>query len=407
MAAPRARAPGETAHTLFPEAPRLNSQPVALEVTAAPVAKSITPLGDLDIRITSITSPAVKLSSPGAAGGLNMSSAVNPFFSPSTPATALEKARAALAGLTLPASSAPAPPAATAASSTATVTGRTEDDFPVLSVLLPGQSLPAHFALRINAANLTDGTVISFIPQAEAAILPDAVTPAGPAGSDLSPAFQWAAFSNLKAAVTQIDPRIVQNFTQSLPNAAAPAQIPAAALFFVAALRSGDIASWLGEKFVTAIKSVGRGDTIDRLSKEMNEAGKAEGAMKTPDDWHALPLPMVAGGDIQRMMLHYRHDRGAQETVDDKKARNTRFIFDMNLTKMGPVQLDGLHRPAEKDSKLDLIVRTKTPLSENMQQSMRRAYVSALEQTGHSGEMSFQHRPEQFIKVGTQGRTGA
>jgi hypothetical protein len=74
---------------------------------------------------------------------------------------------------------------------------------------------------------------------------------------------------------------------------------------------------------------------------------------------------------------------------------------------MGAVQLDGLHRPAEKSGKLDLIVRTKAPLSGTMQQSMRRAYVRALEQTGHSGEMSFQHRPEQFIKVGTSGGTGA
>jgi hypothetical protein len=73
----------------------------------------------------------------------------------------------------------------------------------------------------------------------------------------------------------------------------------------------------------------------------------------------------------------------------------------MDLTRMGVVQLDGLHRPAAKDSKLDLIVRTGAPLSQTMQQSMRRTYVRVLEQTGHSGEMSFQHRPEQFVRVDT------
>jgi hypothetical protein len=114
-------------------------------------------------------------------------------------------------------------------------------------------------------------------------------------------------------------------------------------------------------------------------------------------------MPIVAGGDIQRMMLYYRHDRGKTDESDGDGQRMTRFVFDMDLTRMGVVQLDGLHRPAGKESKLDLIVRTGAPLSATMQQSMRRAYTKALESNGHTGEMSFQHRPEQFVKVGKDG----
>ncbi len=394
-AALRPRAPGESAHVLLQ--PRISSLPIVLEATAAPLAKAITPLTALDVRITAITQPAVKLSTPGADTN-KIAPSTNPFFSASMPATALDKARAARAGQPLPTTALPpAPAAGPAGSLSGTVIGHTAENFPVLAVILPGQTLPAHFALQLNTENLPDGAVVNFIPHATAADLQDEIAP--PQSSDLVPAFQWAAFSNIKAVVTQIDPRILQAFTQALPNAAAPEQIPAAALFFVAAVRSGDIISWLGDKTIDAIKRAGRGDTIDKLSKEMNDAGKAEGG-KAPDEWHSLPLPIVAGGDIQRMMLYYRHDRGKGEESGKDGDRMTRFVFDMDLTRMGVVQLDGLHRPAGKNSKLDLIVRTGAPLSATMQQSMRRAYTRALESTGHTGEMSFQHRPEQFVKVG-------
>lgn len=394
-AALRPRAPGESAHVLLQ--PRISSLPVVLEATAAPLAKAITPLAALDVRITGVTQPAVKLSIPGA--GEKTTPSANPFFSASMPATALDKAKAAHAGQPLPTTTMPpAPTAGPAGSLSGTVIGHTSENFPVLAVILPGQTLPAHFALQLNTDNLPDGAVVNFIPHAAATDLPDTVAP--PQSSDLVPAFQWAALSNIKAVVTQIDPRIVQAFTQTLPNAAAPEQIPAAALFFVAAVRSGDIASWLGDKTIEALRRAGRSDTIDKLSKEMNDAGKAEGGGKAAGAWHSLPMPIVAGGDIQRMMLYYRHDRGKEGESDGEGQRMTRFIFDMDLTRMGVVQLDGLHRPAGKESKLDLIVRTGAPLSPTMQQSMRRAYTKALESTGHSGEMSFQHRPEQFVKVG-------
>jgi hypothetical protein len=104
---------------------------------------------------------------------------------------------------------------------------------------------------------------------------------------------------------------------------------------------------------------------------------------------------MAWENELSHVMLYYRHD-GKQEGGDaDKDSKTTRFIFDLRLDRMGDVQLDGFHR----GKRLDLIVRTKAPVSPRMQQEMRRAYTNAVELAGASGELLFQNRAEQFVSI--------
>ena len=62
---------------------------------------------------------------------------------------------------------------------------------------------------------------------------------------------------------------------------------------------------------------------------------------------------------------------------------------------MGPVQLDGLFKPA----RLDLVVRTETGLSDPMRQVMRQTYAEALRAFELTGELSFQNEKESFVKI--------
>ena len=98
--------------------------------------------------------------------------------------------------------------------------------------------------------------------------------------------------------------------------------------------------------------------------------------------------------------MYYRHDDShKQDDAEEDKRKGTRFLFDLTLDRMGPVQLDGLHRPQEAGGRLDLVVRTEASLSQAMQKTMRSAYINALEKAKVVGELSFQDKPDKFVKI--------
>ncbi|MEC7030024.1 MAG: hypothetical protein VXW91_10105, partial [Pseudomonadota bacterium] len=177
-----------------------------------------------------------------------------------------------------------------------------------------------------------------------------------------------------------------------------PTRLPAAALLFVAAVRGGDISGWLGDKNIDLLKRLGKGDALNRLTRDLGGIQRTSSESVQSQDWRGMALPMAYDGDLTKLMLYYRHDK--TETEDGEKKRGTRFIFDLNLTKMGAVQIDGLHRPInENENRLDLIVRTTKPVSDQMRKAMRAVYIEALQQAQAIGDISFQNEKEKFVKV--------
>ena len=101
-------------------------------------------------------------------------------------------------------------------------------------------------------------------------------------------------------------------------------------------------------------------------------------------------------GEIQRITLYTRHEnQNQQDDQQDNKNGQTRFVFDLSLTRMGKVQLDGFL----KDQRLDLVIRTQNAFSQPMQQTMRQAYSGALDQTSLSGDLNFQGSTENWVHV--------
>ena len=96
-------------------------------------------------------------------------------------------------------------------------------------------------------------------------------------------------------------------------------------------------------------------------------------------------------------MLWYRRDDSHKDENDSTAERKTRFVFDLRLTRMGQIQLDGL----AKGQRIDLILRTTKTISPAMRHDMRQKYLSALENAQFTGELSFQDKAEQFVKIGS------
>jgi hypothetical protein len=204
----------------------------------------------------------------------------------------------------------------------------------------------------------------------------------------------WDVMNDIQRVLAQAAPQAAQAMQALSPSPANPAQLMPAALFFLAAMRGGDLSQWLGEKAQDILVKSGKGERMSRLSNEGNALNRMFGEM-SGNEWRSMALPFYYDGAYQKAMLHMRQD--GQNGEDGKASgKSVRFIFDLAYDRIGDVQLDGLFHGG---GRLDLILRTETPFSQIMQAEMRRLYAGAIEQANVVGELSFQNSLQQWVKV--------
>jgi len=207
----------------------------------------------------------------------------------------------------------------------------------------------------------------------------------------------WPTLDAALAALTDANAVLAQY----LVNAIIPrpdAHLGANILFFLAALRGGDIRGWLGNGPGRLLQRV-RPDVMARLKDEFGRLARlAEDP--GPGDWRIALIPIHDGARIERIRLFLRrHGEDEEEGAGDR--RGTRFVIDVELERFGRLQLDGLVRARNK--RLDLIVRTASPLPPRMHDDIRRIFRDATELAGIKGAVAFQAAPPGFVEVLRQG----
>ena len=95
--------------------------------------------------------------------------------------------------------------------------------------------------------------------------------------------------------------------------------------------------------------------------------------------------------------------RDRDEDEDNPGNNDTRFVIDLTLTELGHLQIDGL--VGNKNKRLDVVLRTDTPLQPHMREDIRWLYTDALELTGLEGSVGFQAAPGNFIDIPRSGPT--
>lgn len=276
----------------------------------------------------------------------------------------------------------------------AIVVAITPQNLPVIGLVSPATGEEMFFIIHASAANLLPGSQITLLPQQElkAAMPFTATINMAPAPSYFLTPEPWPLMDEIYRALTLALPQAAHAMANVTPSPANPAQLGAAALFFITAVRGGDLTQWLGGNSVDALRRGGRGSLLSRL---MQEGGILNRLASEPvsQDWRALSVPLMWENQMHKIALYYKNE--SQNQQKDQRGKQMRFIFDLSLDAMGKVQLDGLFRV----QRLDLILRTLTPLSAPMQQDMRRIYANALGQTNITGELSFQNKPEQWVTI--------
>jgi hypothetical protein len=199
----------------------------------------------------------------------------------------------------------------------------------------------------------------------------------------------WPALLDALDHIQQQNVTLAQTVQHSLPSPS-PEKFTPAVLFFMAALRSGQIQNWLGKDTMDMIAQGKASDIASRLTKDferLSQASRNDGG----DGWKTFSLPLRHENEISQIQIFVRHpqdDDAKKDTSGAPSSKTTRFILNLNLSRMGDMQIDGYL----KKRNLDVILRTTEPLTSVMRQDIARHYTDGLTQAGLQGGLSFQNR---------------
>jgi len=259
--------------------------------------------------------------------------------------------------------------------------------------------------------NLPVGTKLVFEFVADAAIKSTSLSAALTAES----ARTNSAMPRLEQALLQLGGnnsdlmRAVQN---SLPKL--NGQFPAASLFFLEALRTGNIKNWLGEKTLEAMRLAGGGALLEEVEKEFRAAATGRGDAPLQGQWRQTNLPYMGEQGLANIRMAVRDhfqpldpDEQGRRQSPEEFGRVTRFLFDLEFSELGPIQVDGLLRPLANSQKkqLDIVLRTRELLPAEMRGELREIFTQSLGAYGMDGGLAFQAGYQNWVRLAeAQGR---
>ncbi|MDH3336051.1 MAG: hypothetical protein OEL50_05350, partial [Rhodospirillaceae bacterium] len=269
---------------------------------------------------------------------------------------------------------------------TGVVTGTTASNQPIIQ--LPSATI----ALDVRG-NATVGSKITIevsgdvrIPRQTGAA--DAMMRVG-MGEQFIKSSSWDSLNEALRVIQAAEP----NRFQHLIHTAIPQtgnKLSSQILFFLSALRGGDLKNWLGDSTVRLIERE-RPNLLSRLGGEFQAMAKLADEPNS-GDWRMAMIPIYNNEKIERIRLYQRQPKDKKEKERDGK----RFILDLNLSNIGHLQVDGLVKP--DGSRVDLIIRSEKPLGQTAQMEITQIYNEAAELTGIGGGVAFQASPGNFVE---------
>jgi hypothetical protein len=181
----------------------------------------------------------------------------------------------------------------------------------------------------------------------------------------------------------------VQAFLQELPQLGP--RMTASVVQYLQAARTGDTRIWPGHSTLKALEKVGeRGRTLAlSVEKEIAEAQSLSRQESSTGDWRSYAVPFMMGGKIEKIQLYVRPYRDDDDATDGGNPETgERFVMDLELSRMGQVQLDGFYRKASRIFKL--LIRSTQPFAVDLQQEIRQIFTANLAITGLGGGIDFQ-----------------
>jgi hypothetical protein len=230
--------------------------------------------------------------------------------------------------------------------------------------------------------------------------LPSQTEPLPPSVATETLAHEWPALSAALATL-QEDGRGAEMLPLPAASAeAAPATAHAGPrlalelLTFAAALDSSDPALWLTPAVLTALDKHGQARLTGQLGEDFTRLGQLA-AETGPGDWRSFFIPVLDGRTLSQLRLFLRRrerePEGAKRPPGGEPA-GRRFVIELDLSRLGPIQLDGFL----KERRLNLVLRSRLPVSDPLRTSLAESFGEAVAAVGLTGALAFQDKLAHF-----------
>jgi hypothetical protein len=216
-------------------------------------------------------------------------------------------------------------------------------------------------------------------------------TPAAlPAGSSslpqllLSVARSWPSLTEAIAAMRQ-NPNSADTLAALARLPQAGPKLAAGLLAAMQALRTGDAEALLGALVAARAGGASREESARKVRQEFAQVSSL--AQERPGiDWRCCFIPILDDGTIRQINLFYRRDRRKDRKDAKDEKSGTRFIVEVDMSRMGPFQFDGLVR----EKQFDLMVRSHIALPPKFRRDITALFQEALTLGDYQGGLVFQ-----------------
>ncbi len=194
---------------------------------------------------------------------------------------------------------------------------------------------------------------------------------------------RWETLARAIETLRQADPAAARTFlAQTMPQPGA--RLTPGLLFFIAAVLNGDLRRWLGEDATRSLER-NANRVLERLKDDFREMRR----MATDaggQEWRTFLIPVASSQGLEQVRVFIRDDRGDPEEEDEANDPGTRFVIEVDFSRLGPFQFDGLTR----QRRIDLVVRTRSALPAEMRREITRIYTDIVSALGFGGTIAFQ-----------------
>jgi hypothetical protein len=152
-------------------------------------------------------------------------------------------------------------------------------------------------------------------------------------------------------------------------------------LALLAALQRGRFEDWTGRDLHRGL-SRAAGEIATRLGEDFGRLAAVAG--ESSGEWRFVPVPLFAGGTLGQIRLFFRGPRRGRDRAAPG-CEGTRFLVDVELERLGPLQLDGL----VLERRFDLIVRTRAAMASSMRRDIAAIFNEARDLGALDGEIDF------------------
>jgi hypothetical protein len=217
-------------------------------------------------------------------------------------------------------------------------------------------------------------------PNAGATSGPTAL-PADPGALAVTLARGWPALEEAVAALRQQNPAAAAHAAESLPRP--DSSLAANLLTMMQSLAGAKSSEWLPAALRAGLEKLGRGELKDRVEREAGQMARLA-AESTSSDWRVFFLPLLDESSLRQINMFLRRHGGDGDSPNEES--ETRFVVEVEFSRFGALQLDGL----VGQRRFDLVLRTRAPLPAEMRGEIARIHADARSAAGLTGDMTFQ-----------------